>query len=114
MLDNESLNGSAAFPDIESNYFEDDEQISRMPHWICDNDLRNSETETLSAAEEQFWFDLIERYLQPLEPTNEEKVHTHISFLSISILKTMRKTPSLVSFLTFRNEFELIYHHFVI
>lgn len=55
----------------------DDEPIDRsdhLPHWLADDDLKNSETETLPAAEEQFWIDLIQKYLEPIEPTDEEKV----------------------------------------
>lgn len=73
-MDNVSFEESGAFRETESNYFEDDGQFTVTPHWICDNDLKNSETETLGAAEEQFWLDLIEKYLQPIEPTDEQKV----------------------------------------
>lgn len=55
----------------------DQEQMDRtnhLPHWLADDDLKNSETETLPAAEEQFWIDLIQKYLEPIEPTDEEKV----------------------------------------
>lgn len=73
--DNESLIEVADFPEVDStNFFEYDNRMNIMPHWLCDDDLKNSETETLPAAEEQFWIDLIETYLEPIEPTTEEKV----------------------------------------
>lgn len=46
-----------------------------LPHWLADDDLKNSETETLPVTEEQFWLDLIKKYLEPIEPTDEEKVN---------------------------------------
>lgn len=49
-------------------------ELNLLPDWLDDNDLKNSTTETLSQQEEEFWIDLIEKYLQPIEPTEEEKV----------------------------------------
>lgn len=37
------------------------EKSSLLPDWLYDNDLKDGETETISAAEEQFWTDLIEK-----------------------------------------------------
>lgn len=48
-----------------------------LPDWIDDNDLKNSPTETLGSQEEEFWVDLINKYLEPIEPTDEEKVRAH-------------------------------------
>lgn len=62
---------------ISDEFGSDHEHIDRndhLSHWLADDDLKNSETETLPAAEEQFWLDLIRRYLEPIEPTDEEKV----------------------------------------
>jgi chitin synthase len=44
-----------------------------LPDWLYDNDLKDGETETISAAEEQFWVDLIEKYLKPLDMTAKDK-----------------------------------------
>lgn len=62
---------------IGDEFVSDNELIDRgdhFAHWLADDDLKNSETETLPAAEEQFWMDLIRKYLEPIEPTDEEKV----------------------------------------
>lgn len=62
---------------MSDEYVSDNEQIGHrdyLRHWLTDDDLKNSETETLPAAEEQFWMDLIRKYLVPIEPTDEEKV----------------------------------------
>lgn len=48
-----------------------------LPHWLVDEDLKNSETETLPLSEEQFWKDLIDKYLIPIEPGEEEKVRIY-------------------------------------
>lgn len=51
-----------------------DKSNNLLPDWLYDNDLMNGDTETISAAEEQFWTDLIEKYLKPLDMTPKEKV----------------------------------------
>ncbi|GBM97395.1 Chitin synthase chs-2 [Araneus ventricosus] len=43
------------------------------PYWIEDKDLRRGEVEYLSPAEMQFWKDLIEKYLFPLDENKEQK-----------------------------------------
>lgn len=50
-----------------------DKQSNLLPDWLYDNDLKDGETETISAAEEQFWVDLIEKYLKPLDMTAKDK-----------------------------------------
>lgn len=40
---------------------ESEKQSNLLPDWLYDNDLKDGETETISAAEEQFWTDLIEK-----------------------------------------------------
>lgn len=49
------------------------QQGNLLPDWLYDNDLKDGETETISAAEEQFWVDLIEKYLKPLDMTPKDK-----------------------------------------
>lgn len=34
--------------------------------------MRNGETETLGATEEKFWYDLIEKYLKPIDKSQKE------------------------------------------
>jgi chitin synthase len=55
------------------------------PDWLYDTDLKNGDTESLSSTEEQFWIDLIEKYLKPLELQQKDKVITKLKiFLFIS------------------------------
>lgn len=49
------------------------ENSNLLPDWLYDNDLKDGDTETISAAEEQFWVDLIEKYLKPLDMTARDK-----------------------------------------
>lgn len=44
-----------------------------LPDWLDDIVLKNGRTETISRGEEQFWYDLIDRYLKPLEYSAEQK-----------------------------------------
>lgn len=53
---------------------EEEKIINYLPDWLCDKDLKNSHTETLSVKEDEFWIDLIETYLKPIDKTDEEKV----------------------------------------
>lgn len=79
-IDNLAIIDLEGQQDLISNEFVcDNDQIDHgdhLAHWLADDDLKNSETETLPAAEEQFWMDLIRKYLEPIEPTDEEKVLT--------------------------------------
>lgn len=55
----------------------DDNEQKRnlLPDWLYDPALSDGDTDTISAAEEQFWVDLIEKYLQPLDMTPKDKQH---------------------------------------
>jgi chitin synthase len=44
-----------------------------LPDWLYDPDLKDGDTETISANEEQFWVDLIEKYLTPIDMTTKYK-----------------------------------------
>lgn len=52
---------------------EKDDKKGLLPDWLYDPNLKDGETETISAVEEQFWVDLIEKYLQPLDMTEKYK-----------------------------------------
>lgn len=43
------------------------------PYWIEDKDLRRGEVEYLAPAEMQFWKDLIEKYLFPIDSNKEQQ-----------------------------------------
>lgn len=44
------------------------------PYWIEDPDLRKGEVEFLSSNEIQFWKDLLDKYLFPIDEDKDEKV----------------------------------------
>jgi hypothetical protein len=44
------------------------------PYWIEDSDLKKGEVDYISSAEAQFWKDLLEKYLHPIDENKEEKV----------------------------------------
>lgn len=44
------------------------------PYWIEDPDVGKGEVEHLNSNELQFWKDLLEKYLYPLDENKEEKV----------------------------------------
>lgn len=69
-----------------------DKNSNLLPDWLYDNDLKDGDTETISAAEEQFWTDLIEKYLKPLDMTPKDKVFMILCLLThISIVLCFRK-----------------------
>lgn len=73
--DSESIHSGSALNMGNGRHFERPmNECNLLPDWLDDNDLKNSTTETLSQQEEEFWIDLIDKYLQPIEPTEEEKV----------------------------------------
>ncbi|KFB43652.1 AGAP001205-PA-like protein [Anopheles sinensis] len=63
---------------------EPEKQINYLPDWLYDVDLKNGDTETISATEEQFWIELIEKYLKPLDLSAKQKEEMQ------SQLKTLR------------------------
>jgi chitin synthase len=65
---------SDEFEDVSLLEVEDNSKKSDLlPDWLYDPLLKDGDTETISAAEEQFWVDLIEKYLQPIEMTEKYK-----------------------------------------
>lgn len=44
------------------------------PYWIEDPELRKGEVEFLSSNEIQFWKDLLDKYLYPIDEDKNEKV----------------------------------------
>lgn len=51
----------------------ENETKNLLPDWLYDPDLMDGETDTIPASEEQFWVDLIEKYLTPLDMTSKDK-----------------------------------------
>lgn len=57
------------------------------PYWLSDEGLKKGEVEILSLQEEQFWKDLLEKYLYPIDEDKAEKViYEKKLFLMILIL----------------------------
>ena len=48
------------------------------PFWIEDRDLGRGEVDHLSGVEIQFWKDLIDKYLHPIDADKQREVHTSI------------------------------------
>lgn len=44
------------------------------PYWLDDEGLKKGEVENLSMQEEQFWKELLEKYLYPIDEDKAEKV----------------------------------------
>ena len=53
------------------------------PFWIEDRDLGRGEVDYLSGAEIQFWKDLIEKYLHPIDADKTKQVGTYFSISTI-------------------------------
>lgn len=53
------------------------------PYWLNDEGLKKGEIDVLSMQEEQFWKDLLEKYLYPIDEDKAEKVK---SFFNIFLL----------------------------
>lgn len=60
------------------------------PYWLDDDGLKNGEVDVLNLQEEQFWKDLLEKYLYPIDEDKAEKVkYNHIratSFFSYILI----------------------------
>lgn len=44
------------------------------PYWLDDEGLKNGEVDVLNLQEEQFWKDLLDKYLYPIDEDKAEKV----------------------------------------
>uniref|UniRef100_A0A1L8E354 chitin synthase n=3 Tax=Nyssomyia neivai TaxID=330878 RepID=A0A1L8E354_9DIPT len=60
-------------PTLEDVLCESERPVISLPDWLYDDDLRNGDNDTLPLAEEKFWNDLIDRYLKPLDLSEEDK-----------------------------------------
>lgn len=59
-------------------------QNNYLPDWLNDETMKNAKNDTISMNEEQFWLDLIEKYLRPLDRNEAEEVRIY-SFLNVFI-----------------------------
>lgn len=72
-VDEEDIENEDGLEDVPLIAESTDNQSNLLPDWLYDDDLKDGDTETISAAEEQFWVDLIEKYLKPLDMTVKDK-----------------------------------------
>lgn len=56
------------------------------PYWIEDPELRKGEVDYLSTTEIQFWKDLLDKYLYPIDANKDEEVIVYINFFAERIL----------------------------
>lgn len=52
----------------------DERDFLTNPYWIEDAELKKGEVDFLSSAEIQFWKDLIDKYLFPIDQDKDEQV----------------------------------------
>lgn len=50
------------------------------PYWLSDEGLKKGEVDVLSLQEEQFWKDLLEKYLYPIDEDKAEKVKRRANY----------------------------------
>lgn len=51
------------------------------PYWLSDEGLKKGEVDVLSLQEEQFWKDLLEKYLYPIDDDKAEKVKRRANYV---------------------------------
>lgn len=60
------------------------------PYWLNDEGLKKGEVDVLSLQEEQFWKDLLEKYLYPIDEDKTEKVKkTIIDYIIRTSIRTL-------------------------
>ncbi|XP_047357161.1 chitin synthase chs-2 isoform X6 [Vespa velutina] len=71
------------------------------PYWLSDEGLKKGEVEILSLQEEQFWKDLLEKYLYPIDEDKAEKARIAGDLIEL-------RNKSVFAFLMFNALFVLI------
>ena len=66
------------------------------PYWIEDRDLKKGEVDYISSAEAQFWKDLLEKYLHPIDENKEEKVCVVHSYHTVGYCTNMATVSKLL------------------
>jgi len=66
------------------------------PYWIEDRDLKKGEVDYISSAEAQFWKDLLEKYLHPIDENKEEKVCVVHSYHTVGYCTNMATISQLL------------------
>ncbi|CAL1678462.1 unnamed protein product [Lasius platythorax] len=71
------------------------------PYWLNDDGLKKGEVDVLSLQEEQFWKDLLEKYLYPIDEDKTEKARIAADLIEL-------RNKSVFAFLMFNALFVLI------
>ncbi|XP_018307120.1 uncharacterized protein kkv isoform X2 [Mycetomoellerius zeteki] len=71
------------------------------PYWLTDEGLKKGEVDVLSMQEEQFWKDLLEKYLYPIDEDKAEKARIAADLIEL-------RNKSVFAFLMFNALFVLI------
>ncbi|XP_011053054.1 PREDICTED: uncharacterized protein LOC105145297 isoform X2 [Acromyrmex echinatior] len=71
------------------------------PYWLTDKGLKKGEVDVLSMQEEQFWKDLLEKYLYPIDEDKAEKTRIAADLIEL-------RNKSVFAFLMFNALFVLI------
>ncbi|XP_051174656.1 chitin synthase chs-2-like isoform X2 [Leptopilina boulardi] len=71
------------------------------PYWLDDDGLKNGEVDVLNLQEEQFWKDLLEKYLYPIDEDKAEKARIANDLIEL-------RNKSVYAFLMFNTLFVLI------
>ncbi|XP_018363705.1 PREDICTED: uncharacterized protein LOC108761593 isoform X2 [Trachymyrmex cornetzi] len=71
------------------------------PYWLTDDGLKKGEVDVLSMQEEQFWKDLLEKYLYPIDEDKTEKARIAADLIEL-------RNKSVFAFLMFNALFVLI------
>lgn len=71
------------------------------PYWIEDPELKKGEVDFLSPSELQFWKDLIDKYLYPIDANKEEEVFDKL-FTLLCKTKNRRNKNIIIIYITFK------------
>jgi hypothetical protein len=75
------------------------------PYWIEDRDLKKGEVDYISSSEAQFWKDLLEKYLHPIDDNKEEKVCVVHSYHTVGCCTNMQLSRSYCTNITTSSKF---------
>lgn len=57
--------------------------MDMLPDWLLDPDLKNGDRDTLTMAETKFWNDMIDKYLKPLELSEDDKKEVAAALINL-------------------------------
>lgn len=57
--------------------------MEMLPDWLLDPDLKNGDRDTLTMAETKFWNDMIDKYLKPLELSEDDKKEVAAALINL-------------------------------